>query len=293
MSTPRHARAIARALFGAIAALWLLSGCQALNERARIAIYRPTAGAPANPEALAPGDERWHVRWHAAGSADEQRVQLWWLPHPDRDAPTLLYLHGTFRTLYRNHPKMKALRESGFSVLAVEYRGWGESSALVPSERSIHDDADIGWAELVRRQPDARKRVIFGHSMGGAVAVHLAARQAGRGAYGALILESTFTRIPDVAAQRLAIAGPVAEWTGQRMDSASRIARIDVPILMLHGDADRTVPFVLGQRLFALAPEPKRFIAMPGGSHSDLHVEHAAAYREAMGSVAQRLRSPR
>ncbi len=64
-------------------------------------------------------------------------------------------------------------------------------------------------------------------------------------------------------------------------------------ILMLHGDADRTVPFVLGQRLFPLAPEPKRFIAMPGGSHSDLHVEHAAAYREAMGSVAQRLRSPR
>ena len=64
-------------------------------------------------------------------------LALWWLPHADPAAPTLLYLHGTFRNLYRNHPKMEALRAAGFSVLAVDYRGWGDSTAIVPSEKTI------------------------------------------------------------------------------------------------------------------------------------------------------------
>ncbi len=152
------------------AAVTLLAACTSIDERTRLAIYRPTRTVPADFSGLQPGDQRWFVHWDAAG-APAQQVQMWWLPHADPAAPTLLYLHGTFRNLYRNHPKMQALREAGFSVLAVEYRGWGESSPLVPTEASIHADADLGWTELVRRQPDPRKRVIFGHSMGGAVEI--------------------------------------------------------------------------------------------------------------------------
>jgi pimeloyl-ACP methyl ester carboxylesterase len=86
----------------------------------------------------------------------------------------LLYLHGTFRNLFGNLSKINALRDAGFAVLAVDYRGWGESAPIMPSEASIHADAGRAWAELLKRQPDARHRVIFGHSMGGAVAVRLA-----------------------------------------------------------------------------------------------------------------------
>ena len=179
----------------ALATLCGLAACTSLDERTRLAIYRPTQAVPSSFAGLLPGDQRWFVTWDAAG-APAQRVQLWWLPHADPAAPTLLYLYGNFRNRYHNHPKMLALRRAGFSVLAVEYRGWGDSIRAVPTETSIHADADIGWAELLRRQPDPRKRVIFGHSMGGAVAVHLASRQAARASYAGLILEATFPHLP-------------------------------------------------------------------------------------------------
>ena len=233
--------------FAALASLCGLAACTSLDERTRLAIYRPTQAVPSSFAGLLPGDQRWFVTWDAAG-APAQRVQLWWLPHADPAAPTLLYLHGTFRNLYHNHPKMQALRRAGFSVLAVEYRGWGDSSRAVPTETSIHADADIGWAELLRRQPDPRKRVIFGHSMGGAVAVHLASRQAARASYAGLILESTFTQLPDVAAQTtIRLIRPLAVLSGEHMNSLARIGQVRVPLLMLHGDADRTVPIELGR----------------------------------------------
>lgn len=273
------------------AGLALLAACAALDERTRLAIYRPTQAIPASFSGLQPGDQRWFVHWDAAG-APAQRVQLWWLPHADPAAPTLLYLHGTFRNLYHNHPKMQALRRAGYSVLAVEYRGWGESSRAVPTEASIHADADIGWAELVRRQPDPRRRVIFGHSMGGAVAVHLASRQAARASYAGLILESTFTQLPDVAAQTTSrLIRPLAVLSGEHMNSMARMAQIRVPLLMLHGDADRTVPISLGRELFeAAVTAPKAFVPIAGGTHSQLHVEAAEQYQRAMGDFARRLR---
>jgi fermentation-respiration switch protein FrsA (DUF1100 family) len=155
-------------------------------------------------------------------------------------------------------------------VLAVEYRGWGDSSRAVPTEASIHADADIGWAELMRRQPDPRKRVIFGHSMGGSVAVHLASRQSARASFAGLILESTFTQLPDVAAQTTSrLIRPLAVLSGEHMNSLARIGNIRVPLLMLHGDADRTVPIELGRELCAAAAtEPKQFVVVPGGPHS-------------------------
>ncbi|MGS0758984.1 alpha/beta hydrolase, partial [Roseateles sp. GG27B] len=77
---------------------------------------------------------------------------------------------GTLRSLYYNLPKIEALRDAGFAVLAVDYRGWGDSTAIIPSEATIAADVKTAWAELKRRQPVASQRVIFGHSMGGAAA---------------------------------------------------------------------------------------------------------------------------
>ncbi len=222
-----------------------------------------------------------------------QQVALWWLPHANAASPTLLYLHGTFRNLYQNLPKINALRAVGFSVLAVDYRGWGDSSAIVPNEKTITADAALAWAELQRRQPVAARRVIYGHSMGGAVAVRLASGLQ-NGDIGALVLESTFTRMADLAAEAGWLGRIVSRFTTLQFDSLSRIPGIKSPLLMLHGSADTTVPVTLGRRLRDAAPAHARvrWVELPGGTHSRLHSEAPAAYNEAFTTLINQLSNP-
>ena len=260
-------------------------GCASIDDRARRLMYRPTAARPDPVPQLRPGDEQSFVAVAAPDGATE-RIALWWLPHPDPAAPTLLYLHGTFRNLYRNHPKMEALRAAGFSVLAVDYRGWGDSTPIVPSQKTIVADADVAWTELVRHQPDAKKRVIYGHSLGGAVAIDLASRKHGGSDYAALIVESTFTNLADLAGSAAGPLGPIAVWiSGESFDSLAKIGTIDAPILMLHGDHDNTVPVALGRKLRDAAPAGVRWAEIPGGSHSRLHTDAPEAYRQAIESL--------
>ncbi len=273
-----------------IFALFSLGGCAALGERERQAVYRPSRAIPAAFSGLEAGDRTYFVAAGNPGVGD-QRVQIWWLPGPDSRAPTLLYLHGTFRNLYHNYPKMLAIREAGYSVLGVEYRGWGESSVLVPSEDSIYADAEIGWRELVLRQPDPMRRVIYGHSMGAAVAVELAARKSDGRQYGGLILESAFNSAVDVAAAASIFAAPLVWLSGQRFDSQAKIGALHQPILMLHGTNDNTVPLKLGRRLFDAAAGSKTFVEFAAGSHSGLHSEAPARYRSAFADFAARLLS--
>jgi uncharacterized protein len=258
-----------------------LGGCAWLETKQRELALRPTPTRPVDSAALQPSDLRFVVPVTSA-KGEPQKLSLWWLPHRDPDAPTLLYLHGTFRSLYQNVPKMDALREAGFAILAVDYRGWGDSTPIIPSEATINADVRVAWAELVRRQPDPNRRVIFGHSMGGAAAVELASRLHHGTDYGALVLESTFTKMPDVAAEAGFLGRIGAAITTLEFDSQSKIGRVDAPVLMLHGNADQTVPIQLGRRLRDAAPDGVRWVEIPGGSHSRLHREAPEVYRQAM-----------
>ena len=201
----------------------------------------------------------------------------------------MLYLHGTFRNLYQNLRKVEALRDAGFAVLAVEYRGWGDSSRIIPSEATIYADANVAWAELARRQADPRQRVIVGPSMGSGVAVELASRRHAGTDYGGLILESSFTRLPDVA-RAAGTVGAIASWFAtQEFNSLTKIGKVDAPILMMHGAADKTVPIALGRRLFDAAPAGARWVEFPTGSHSGLDREAPETYREALRGLIQKL----
>jgi alpha-beta hydrolase superfamily lysophospholipase len=257
------------------------SGCAWLDARQRELIYRPTPGSPAELTDLRAGEEHYFVSLPAnAGTVNNtQRIELWWLPHPDKSAPTLLYLHGTFRTVPQNRHKIEALREAGFAVLALEYRGWGLSSAMTPSEQTLLQDADAAWVELQRREPRAGQRVIYGHSMGSGVAVDLASRLKAPQDYGALILESAFTSFADVASEAGLFASLLLHLNNERFASIDKITRVHAPLLMIHGTADTTIPIRLGRQLFAAANPPKRWLSITGGAHSDLQQVGHARYQ--------------
>lgn len=267
-----------------------LSGCAWLIDKQHALALRPTPGQPANFNGLRSGDERLLVPVDASDEA--QQLALWWLPHADPAAPTLLYLHGSFRNLYYNLPKIEALREAGFSIVAVDYRGWGDSTPIIPSESTIVADAWRAWDELAQRQPDPRKRVIYGHSMGGTIAVRLASELRHGADYGALALESTFTSVPDLAAAAGFWGRVGAVLTTMQFDARSRIGAVDAPVWILHGTKDRTVPVDLGRQLRDAAPPGVHWVEFPGGGHSRLHSEAPAMYMDTFRKLIDQLSVP-
>lgn len=262
-----------------------LSGCAWLDAQQRQIIYRPTPGVPADFAGLRAGDQRYFVTaplpaapQHLGANDTPQRIEIWWLPHVDKNAPTLLYFHGTFRNLFQNLHKIDALREAGFAVLAVEYRGWGMSTPITPSEQTILQDADVAWAELQRHEPRPQQRLLYGHSMGSGVAVDLASRLP-KSDFGGLILESAFTSFNELAVEVGLIPRLLVGATNERFDSLDKMGRVKVPLLMLHGSADNTIPIRLGEKLFAAANPPKEWRAIEGADHSDLDLMDPALYR--------------
>jgi uncharacterized protein len=302
---PRRPLFALMAVFTLFVLLSQLSACAWLDDKQNQLALRPTPGRPAglapDSELFKPGDERWLAGvapvTASRGAGEQQQLALWWLPHTDAQAPALLYLHGTFRNLYGNLSKINALREAGFAVLAVDYRGWGDSTPITPDEDSITADAATAWAELKRRQPRAAQRVIYGHSMGGAVAVRLASGLKAQQDYGALVLESTFTRMPEVA-KAAGVVGHIAAWlTTLQFDSQSRMPSVDAPVLMLHGSADKTVAVELGRKLrdSALKRPSKasvQWVEIQGGSHSRLHEEASVLYQATFNRLIQQLGNP-
>lgn len=275
-----------------------LSGCAWLDVKQRGWIYRPTPGQWADWQPITPQDEpMWLAVLPAADARQNtdpsrpQRLRAVWVPAADPAAPGVLYLHGTFRNLFQNRAKIAAIQAAGFSVLALDYRGWGESSPLLPSEASIVDDAEVAWAELQRRVPNPAARIIFGHSMGSGAATELALRHRNEAAYGALVLESAMTSMPDIASAQ-GVMGRVASWlTTQQFASIDKIAAISAPKWFLSGTADNTVPSSQTERLYAAAQGQRQLVLFDGGSHSGLAQEFPARYRAVWQQVAETLRS--
>lgn len=269
----------------------LLQGCASVDTWTRGKVYRPTAVTEAQDwnalMAQRPDVSEWTV---PVGAGDEQVSVLRAPAAPGREsAIRVLYLHGTFRHAFQNLPKAAPMQAAGMDVLLPDYRGWGRSSPRLPDEPSIHEDAWAVWQSLqAKKTPDGRRVrwVIYGHSMGTAVAARLASRLAGQGAYCALVLESSLTSFSDVAGET---AGWLGRWLvsmgNQRMALTDDITRVDPPVWFIHGEQDTTVPLVIGRRAFALAPEPKHWVALPLG-HSNLHQDGSGAYARVWQDVA-------
>jgi fermentation-respiration switch protein FrsA (DUF1100 family) len=213
-------------------------------------------------------------------TADSVRLVGWRMGDPaDTTARWLLMFHGNGGDISHGgrQEHYAGLRALGLSLLTFDYRGYGESDGT-PSEAGIYRDADAAYAYLrdTLGVPPGRL-LIFGHSLGSAVAVDLASRVPSRG----LILEGALTSVPDVA-QRTYFFVPVRLMARNRFASAEKIARVSVPKLFLHATADEVIPYEFGRRLFDMAPGPKRFVPLAGG-HNDAYAADSATY---FGGVA-------
>jgi alpha-beta hydrolase superfamily lysophospholipase len=279
--SPRRLGAWAGAI---LLALGLQVGCTTLDERQRNWIFQPSDRTWWGGLAAAEGmDDVWiEFESRAAGHEGEPvKLHGLWLPQADSTAPVLLYLHGARFDVRGSAPRMRRMHELGFSVLAVDYRGFGRSSAGLPSESLAAEDARAAWGWLAGRHSQAR-RFVFGHSLGGAIAVQLATEV---GDEAGLIVEGTFTSIPDVVTTFRWGWLPVSALITQRFDAASRIAEVGSPVLVVHGSDDTLIRPELGQGLFERAREPKRFVLVEGGSHHNTNAVGQPLYRQALAEL--------
>jgi hypothetical protein len=282
---PARRRWRRRALAGAIT-LAVLAGCTTLDEKQREWIFQPSDRTWAGGLAAAQGMQDVWIDFDSRVARQSARLHGLWLPQPRADAPVLLYLHGARWDVRGSAQRIRRMHELGFAVLGIDYRGFGQSSAALPSEALATEDAHAAWDWLGRQHP-GQKRYLFGHSLGSAIAVNLAADLAAEqgDALAGLMLEGSFTSMPDVVRQFKWGWLPVGPLITQRFDAADRIGQVQAPVLVVHGSEDTLIAPELGRALFDRAREPKRFVLVEGGSHHNTNTLGEAQYRAAVAEL--------
>ncbi|MCX9154453.1 MULTISPECIES: alpha/beta hydrolase [unclassified Pseudomonas] len=262
-------------------------GCSVLQQKERELVFRIEPGTASWYSGLPKAVQEFELK--PASFKSGQNVHGWWYPAGNKDAPAVLYLHGVRWNLTGQLFRIEQLHALGYSVLAIDYRGFGQSQGDLPSETTVYEDARIAWERFKLLQPDPSKRLIYGHSLGGAVAIDLAVelgQQTPLPVRG-LVIESTFTSLADVATAVANTSLPVRWLLSQKFDSIDKIADIHMPLLVVHGLDDRYVPPRFSQQLFEAAEEPKRLLLVPGASHNNSMSLAGRSYRQALDHLMQ------
>jgi len=283
----RYARWCAAALGGA---MLVGAGCAQLAEKERELTFRVVPGTASWFDGLPAGVRETDLTIEADGRP--QHIHSWWWPAATADAPAVLYLHGSRWNLTGQTSRIEQLHAFGFAVLAIDYRGFGKSDGALPSEETVYEDARVAWHHLAELQPDAGKRYIYGHSLGGAVAIDLAAwlseEAAKEGtavpAHG-LIVESSFTTLADIAQVVTSPWLPVKLLLTQKFDSLSKVRELKMPVLIVHGSGDAYVPARFSEELYAAAPEPKKLLLVDGATHNNCLRVGTTAYLAAIDEL--------
>jgi hypothetical protein len=199
---------------------------------------------------------------HVLTTTDGEKVIVWHVPAKPGHS-VVLFFPGNGDFLAGRVSRFKGITSDGTGLVALSYRGYAGSTGS-PSEAGLLQDAAAAYAFTTARY-SADRIVAWGFSLGTGVAVALASEHA----VGKLILEAPYTSTADVAASQFRIV-PVRLLMKDQFHSDQRIARVTVPLLIMHGDADPAIDISFGERLFALAHEPKQFVRLHGGGHDNL-----------------------
>jgi hypothetical protein len=230
----------------------------------------PTRQHEQTPNALGFAFEDVHLK-----TQDGTKVHGWFVPcQSSPNAPTVLFLHGNAGNISHRVERLEIFRDLGVHLLLLDYRGYGQSEGI-PNEAGTYQDALAAYQWLVQEKgADPKQIVIYGESLGTAIAVDLAAKQP----CGSVVLEAPFTSIGDMAQKMFPIL-PVRRLVRNRYDSLSKIGQVQAPILIFHSRRDEVIPFHHAERLTAASHA--KLVELQGG-HSDLFLVSAEKYKQAM-----------
>ena len=261
---------------GALALAGLLLWLRWLEPRM---LYYPTRPLSQTPSSLGWAYEEVRLRasdgvaihgWHIPAAPDSIRL-------PPHGPLTVLFLHGNAGNISHRFEKLAILRDFGVSVLIVDYRGYGRSEGR-PGEAGLYRDARAALDHLTgERGLDPGAIILYGESLGSAVAAHLAAESG----VGGVVLEAAFASARDVG-QAMFPFLPVRWLMRSRFDTERAIARVDAPILLLHSRDDEFFPPRHAERLLAASPGRARLVLLRGG-HNEAFLASEPDYRRALG----------
>lgn len=219
------------------------------------------------------------------------RIHGWWISGARDNAAlqgkTLLYFHGNAGNISHRRESIQEFHELGLDQLVIDYSGYGRSEGHA-SEHAMYADAQAAWHYTRQVKNVAADNIlIFGRSLGGAVALDLADSLTGNEKAGALILESTFTSARDMAKRVVPLISPLIYQRFQ-FNSLKKIKRYHGPLLIIHSREDEVIPFFMGEKLFAAANQNKHFVAINGDhnsgflQHIDQHKRELVAFVKAL-----------
>jgi uncharacterized protein len=260
-----------------VAAIAYLATCIGIRYAQNRLIFLPSAEIGATPGDL--GLSYQDVWLPVKIVSKVERIHGWWMPAP-KGEKALLYLHGNGLNISANVDQAKRFQQMGLSVLLIDYRGYGRSEGGFPTEASVYEDAETAWNYLTQQRGiDPAQIIIYGHSLGGAIAIHLASQHPNASR---LIVQSSFTS--------MAAMGDLRGWSRflpqellltQRFDSLARVKNLKMPVFYLHGTADTLIPDQMSAALAAATPNAK-LLLIPGGGHNNLAEIGGDRYLEAI-----------
>jgi fermentation-respiration switch protein FrsA (DUF1100 family) len=214
-------------------------------------------------------------------TGDGKRLHGWFFPLPG-DSPVILFCHGNAGNISHRLENVRLLVARGFQVFIFDYRGYGKSTGK-PSEAGIYKDGLGAYDDLVKRAGISPSRIIvFGRSLGAAVALEVALKRKVR----SLVMESAFTSTKGMA-KTMFLFNVLSPLLPAHYDNLTKISRLDLPKLFVHGREDEIVPFFMGRELFAAAKTPKFFYILDGAGHNDTYLVGGTSYFDALELFAR------
>ena len=219
---------------------------------------------------------------------DGVKIHAWWIAAPPDAGParvTILAFHGNAANLPNRADIYALFRSLPANVLAVEYRGYGKSEGA-PSEAGIYADARAAYTYLTKQRGIAPSQIIvYGASLGSAVAADLAAQQE----VGAVLLEAPFPSVAALARSVYWFLPGLGTMARTKLDTESKVARIRAPLLVIHCNRDPVIAMRFGRAVFDAAREPKRFVEVDGACHEDASFVAREQYLAAVRELADRI----